>query len=113
MPPAGHRPDPYNPSGASSSTDTDPSQPTTRCPSRGSPARRLTAPRHAKPRRWSEYAYGRAIDLNPWQNPYVTSGGRVSPPEGRPKRAFASIGWGWGGRRRSGKDYQHFSASGR
>jgi hypothetical protein len=82
-------------------------------------------------RRWSEHAYGGAIDLNPWQNPYVTSGGRVSPPEGRPYanrarrapgmvhegdatvRAFSSIGWGWGGRWRSAKDYQHFSASGR
>ena len=84
-------------------------------------------------RRWSEHAYGGAIDLNPWQNPYVTAGGRVSPPEGRPYanrarralgmvhegdatvRAFGSIGWGWGGRWRwrSAKDYQHFSASGR
>jgi hypothetical protein len=81
-------------------------------------------------RRWSEHAYGRAIDLNPWQNPYVT-GGRVSPPAGRSYagrarrapgmvhegdatvRAFASIGWGWGGRWRPSKDYQHFSASGR
>jgi hypothetical protein len=81
-------------------------------------------------RRWSEHAYGGAIDLNPWQNPYVT-GRHVSPPAGRPYanrarrapgmvhegdatvRAFASIGWGWGGRWRSSKDYQHFSASGR
>jgi len=33
---------------------------------------------------WSEHAFGRAIDLNPLRNPYVTRGGRVSPPAGRP-----------------------------
>jgi hypothetical protein len=27
-------------------------------------------------------------------------------------RAFAGIGWGWGGGWRSSKDYMHFSASG-
>ena len=80
--------------------------------------------------RWSEHAYGRAIDINPVQNPYVTSGGKVLPPEGadfvnrddRPGvitadgpvvTAFNVIGWGWGGAWRSGKDYQHFSATGR
>ena len=80
--------------------------------------------------RWSEHAYGGAIDINPIQNPYVTSSG-VSPPEGAPYRtrnastvglitrdgpvvaAFAAIGWGWGGSWSGGKDYQHFSASGR
>jgi hypothetical protein len=79
---------------------------------------------------WSEHAYGRAIDLNPIQNPAVEDG-RVSPPAGaghldrsrRRKglirgndavvRAFASIGWGWGGYWTSFKDYQHFSATGR
>jgi D-alanyl-D-alanine carboxypeptidase len=79
---------------------------------------------------WSEHAYGRAIDINPIQNPAV-EGGRVSPPTGaryldrsrRRKglirandavvRAFASIGWGWGGYWASLKDYQHFSATGR
>ena len=80
--------------------------------------------------RWSEHAYGRAIDLNPIQNPYVTASGEVLPPEGsaftvRDGRsgmivadgpvvaAFASIGWEWGGHWSSGKDYQHFSATGR
>jgi hypothetical protein len=80
-------------------------------------------------RRWSQHAYGLAIDLNPVENPYV-SGGGVSPPAGRRfldrsnrrrgmvveggvvVRAFASIGWGWGGRWTSSKDYQHFSATG-
>ena len=81
--------------------------------------------------RWSEHAYGRAIDLNPVQNPYVSSSGHVSPPSGaayvdRSKRAkgmihagdavvraFVAIGWGWGGYWGSPKDYQHFSATGR
>jgi D-alanyl-D-alanine carboxypeptidase len=80
--------------------------------------------------RWSEHAYGRAIDVNPIENPYV-SGGRTSHPASVPYldrsrrrpgmaheggalvRAFDAIGWGWGGRWTSVKDYQHFSASGR
>jgi len=80
--------------------------------------------------RWSEHAYGRAIDLNPIENPYV-SGGRTSHRASAPYvdrsrrrpgmayeggvlvRAFDAIGWGWGGRWTSVKDYQHFSASGR
>jgi D-alanyl-D-alanine carboxypeptidase len=80
--------------------------------------------------RWSEHAYGRAIDVNPLENPYV-SGGRTSHVASRPYvdrarrrpgmafeggalvRAFDRIGWGWGGRWTSVKDYQHFSASGR
>jgi hypothetical protein len=28
-------------------------------------------------------------------------------------RAFAAVGWSWGGDWRGAKDYQHFSASGR
>jgi D-alanyl-D-alanine carboxypeptidase-like protein len=81
-------------------------------------------------RRWSEHAYGRAIDVNPIENPYV-SGGRTSHAASRPYlvrsrrrpgmayeggvlvEAFRAIGWGWGGYWRSVKDYQHFSASGR
>lgn len=80
--------------------------------------------------RWSEHAYGRAIDLNPIQNPFVTRGGSVLPPEGAAfadrhaapgvitadgpvVAAFAHIGWEWGGHWSSGKDYQHFSATGR
>jgi hypothetical protein len=80
--------------------------------------------------RWSEHAYGRAIDINPVQNPFVSADGKVLPREGRRHadrsrrargtihadddvvRAFASIGWSWGGAFRSVKDYQHFSASG-
>jgi hypothetical protein len=80
---------------------------------------------------WSEHAYGRAIDVNPIENPYVEHG-RVYHDASRsyasrqPVRkgmaveggalvtAFDAIGWGWGGRwTGSVKDYQHFSASGR
>jgi hypothetical protein len=80
--------------------------------------------------RWSEHAYGRAIDVNPIENPYV-SGGRTSHRKsvsyldrsrrrpgtavegGALVRAFDAAGWGWGGRWSSPQDYQHFSASGR
>jgi hypothetical protein len=80
--------------------------------------------------RWSEHAYGKAIDINPVENPYV-DGGHVSPEKGRKYadrskrargmihagdkvvKAFAAIGWGWGGYWSGAKDYQHFSASGR
>ncbi len=77
---------------------------------------------------WSEHAYGRAIDLNPIENPYVTDSGYVSPPAGarfadrsphrrgmvggRAVRAFAEVGWGWGGNWPGPRDFQHFSASG-
>jgi hypothetical protein len=79
---------------------------------------------------WSEHAYGRAIDVNPIENPYV-AGGRTEHPAsaryldrsrsapgmavegGVLVRAFDAVGWGWGGRwSGSVKDYQHFSASG-
>ena len=86
--------------------------------------------RAGQPGVWAQHAYGRAIDVNPIENPYV-SGGRTSHLASRPYvertprrpgmafeggplvRAFDAIGWGWGGRWRSVKDYQHFSASGR
>jgi hypothetical protein len=80
--------------------------------------------------RWSNHAYGTAIDVNPIENPYV-SGGRTAHRAsvlyldrarrrpgmafegGALVRAFDRIGWGWGGRWTSVKDYQHFSANGR
>ena len=79
--------------------------------------------------RWSQHAYGRAIDLNPVENPYV-SGHHVSPRAGRRFadrslqrrgmvhrgdvvwRAFHRLGWGWGGSWSGAQDYQHFSATG-
>ncbi len=80
--------------------------------------------------RWSEHAYGRAIDVNPIENPYVTASGYVSPPAGAPfvrrsrrveglihgggpvAAAFAAAGWEWGGNWPWPRDYQHFSATG-
>ena len=81
---------------------------------------------------WSEHAYGRAIDLDPLENPYV-SGGATSHPASRPyvdrervrdrpgviseggvvTRIFDRLGWGWGGRWGGTRDYQHLSVSGR
>ena len=79
---------------------------------------------------WSQHAFGTAIDINPVQNPYV-QGNHVSPERGRPwadrskqhpgmirgggvvVRAFARIGWEWGGFWSSAKDYQHLSLTGR
>jgi hypothetical protein len=81
------------------------------------------------PKRWSAHAYGEAVDINTVENPYI-EGGRVMPPAGnayrdrsryRPGmavaggvvvRAFASVGWSWGGRWAATPDYQHFSRSG-
>ena len=50
--------------------------------------------------RWSQHAYGEAIDVNPVENPYV-QGARVSPPAGRALRRphAASSGHGRRGRR--------------
>ena len=78
---------------------------------------------------YSQHAYGLAVDVNSFQNPYV-SGDLVLPElasayldraRNRPGmieandpvvRAFASIGWEWGGSWQSLKDYQHFSRNG-
>jgi hypothetical protein len=85
-------------------------------------------------KKWSDHAYGAAIDLNPVQNPYLT-GSLVAPPGSRyfaeldrsagalvpdgtirsddvVVRAFAAVGWGWGGSWAE-PDYQHFSAASR
>jgi len=79
---------------------------------------------------YSQHAYGLAVDVNPFQNPYEK--GDVVLPElassyldrfreragmitadGPVVRAFDRIGWAWGGEWRSLKDYQHFSENGR
>jgi hypothetical protein len=80
-------------------------------------------------KRWSVHAYGEAIDVNTIENPYL-EGGRVLPPAGRAftdrsnarrgmavaggvlVRAFASVGWLWGGRWSGSPDWQHFSRTG-
>lgn len=84
---------------------------------------------------WSTHAYGTAIDINPVQNPDL-SGSSIAPPAGTRfatldrtagahllagvihtndavVRAFADIGWEWGGHWTTAEDFQHFSASGR
>jgi hypothetical protein len=79
---------------------------------------------------FSQHAYGLAVDLNPLQNPYITSDGFVRNRAAEPYtdrsrdlegmihegdvvfRSFAAIGWGWGGNWNGDKDYMHFSQSG-
>jgi len=79
--------------------------------------------------RWSQHAYGGAIDINPFWNPWVQNE-RVDPKQAkafadrknlRPGMltedsaavtAFTSRGWGWGGHWQRSKDYQHVSATG-
>ena len=78
---------------------------------------------------WSQHAYGLAVDVNPFMNPYLkgdvvlpelarTYGRRtdVRPgmitPGGVVAKAFAAEGWGWGGGWTSLKDYMHFSRNG-
>lgn len=80
---------------------------------------------------WSEHAYGLAVDLDPCENPYVSADGYEAHKRCRRYvdrslhgpgivhagdkvvRAFASVGWGWGGTWQGARDYQHFSANGR
>ncbi len=74
---------------------------------------------------WSNHAFGKALDINPVQNPYVTSS-QLLPPQGADfvdrsayhpamiyrgdvvETAFATIGWRWGGDFNSIKDWHHF-----
>lgn len=78
---------------------------------------------------WSQHALGRAIDINPFHNPYIR-GDAIAPgkatsyldrdqvragmilPDSEVVRAFDDIGWGWGGRWNDLKDWMHFSATG-
>ncbi len=83
-------------------------------------------------RKWSKHAYGRAIDLNPIENPYISRSGHIahkasekyrkrvhrkpSDPGDRAlllkgdkaTRIFKKYGWKWGGDWSGTKDYQHF-----
>ena len=78
---------------------------------------------------WSAHAYGLALDLNPFINPYTkrdlvlpelatsyVDRGWVRPgmvfAGDLPVRAFAAIGWSWGGNWTSPKDIQHFTQTG-
>ena len=78
---------------------------------------------------WSQHAYGRAVDVDPIENPYVLDGltehrksrryldrtrrlkGMIHAGD-RVERAFTHVAWGWGGRWDNPVDYQHFSATG-
>jgi hypothetical protein len=78
--------------------------------------------------KWSQHAYGLAIDINPFHNPYLK--GDLVLPElasfyldrklrlpgmvetGDVVADFAAIGWKWGGNWNSLKDWMHFSESG-
>lgn len=80
---------------------------------------------------WSKHAYGKAIDINPIENPYVFRSGNTSHKNSvfflkrvhdknrkndqavlvngdEAIKIFAKYGWGWGGRWSGAKDYQHF-----
>lgn len=76
---------------------------------------------------FSAHAYGLALDLNPFNNPYEKgdlvlperAGSYLDRSDVRPGmveagglavREFARIGWSWGGDFNSLKDYQHFTA---
>ena len=79
---------------------------------------------------WSMHAYGLAVDINPFHNPY-TKGDAIAPElasayldraDLRPGMivegdtavtAFDEMGWGWGGRWSTAKDWMHFSSNGR
>lgn len=79
---------------------------------------------------WSKHAYGKAIDLNPRENPWVNADGSnshrnadayvtrplkkpgVINPGDRVVKTFAAEGWEWGGYWSGAKDYQHFSKGG-
>ncbi len=76
---------------------------------------------------FSAHAYGKAVDINPVQNPYVLDGA-PQPDAGfayldrsvartgmildqaAARDAFRALGWSWGGEWRNPRDYQHFQA---
>jgi hypothetical protein len=79
---------------------------------------------------WSSHAYGRAVDINPFQNPYERgdlvlpelSSSYLDRANVRPGMladgddvvsAFKGIGWAWGGLWTRPVDYMHFSADDR
>jgi len=81
--------------------------------------------------RWSNHAYGKAIDINPIENPYISRSGKISHKKSlkyrkrihisntsadhaiilsndKIRKIFTKYGWSWGGYWKSIKDYQHF-----
>jgi hypothetical protein len=83
---------------------------------------------------FSEHSYGLAVDINPFENP-ARAGSRIYPRAAAGRyywnrsahlgdpgvitrrssiyRGMRSVGWSWGGAWSGGRDYQHFSRSGR
>ena len=83
-------------------------------------------------KKWSNHAYGKAIDINPIENPYISRTGHIAhkaslkfakrkhnPNRGSKDKAlitkhdkayniFIKNGWSWGGEWSGIKDYQHF-----
>lgn len=83
-------------------------------------------------KKWSKHAYGKALDINPIENPYVSRRGYIShkasleykkrkhkSSRGVADKAmilssdlvvkiFKKHGWSWGGDWKTIKDYQHF-----
>lgn len=78
-------------------------------------------------KKWSNHSYGKAIDINPIENPYISRSGHISHKRSLKYRKrdhsnsratilksdiivklFKSKGWRWGGDWHSIKDYQHF-----
>jgi hypothetical protein len=79
---------------------------------------------------WSEHAFGYAVDINPFHNPYQRrdlvlpelASAYLDRDHDRPGMvqpgsvavdAFDDLGWGWGGRWNTLVDYMHFSLHGR
>jgi hypothetical protein len=71
--------------------------------------------------RLSNHAYGRAVDINTFENPYVKGaiilppGAKYDPaakgtfyPDSSIVKLFQRLGWTWGGGWKSPIDYQHF-----
>jgi poly-gamma-glutamate synthesis protein (capsule biosynthesis protein) len=82
---------------------------------------------------WSKHSYGKAIDINPIENPYIARSGHISHKASEKYRkrrhknlnnladrallltddyatmAFKNYGWKWGGDWSGVKDYQHFA----
>ncbi|KYJ87075.1 M15 family metallopeptidase [Sulfurovum riftiae] len=89
--------------------------------------RKATGSKH-----WSKHSYGKAIDLNSIENPYISRSGHISHKASQQYRKrvhknhspadkaillkndkavhiFKKHGWKWGGDWSGVKDYQHFS----
>ncbi len=83
-------------------------------------------------KKWSKHSYGKAIDINPIENPYIAKSGRISHKASlkyrkrvhkntsyadkalllkndKATKVFEKYGWVWGGDWPAVKDYQHFS----